>query len=188
MNTKLIDAKIRDYDQAVADVKRDKLAMVQSTKEYEIALKSQEILQLVAQSVQERVHKRLARIVSRCLGVVYGDDAYHFQIRFERRRGKTEAKLAFVRDGLEVEPLLAAGGGCIDVAAIALRISCLALHQPRIRSLIVLDEPFRFVDPERRENVKAMLDMLSQELDCQILMVTHAPELVTGTVVELGNS
>lgn len=182
---KNLESKYQEYLQAVADVKRERKLAHQYQEELDTAIKAQAILQEVAKSIQEQVHDRISSIVSRCLAVVYGDDAYQFQIRFDRKRGKTEAKLTFVRDGLEVEPLHAAGGGTVDVAAFALRIACLTIHQPQLRSCIVLDEPFRFVDQEKRENLKLLLETLSKELGLQIVMVTHAQELQTGKVVEL---
>jgi len=145
---------------------------------------AQEVIQLVAQAVQQQAHKRIAGVVTRCLGAVY-DDAYEFQIIFERKRGKTEARLVFLREGKEVDPTTASGGGPVDVAAFALRLACLVLCQPRPRKLLVLDEPFRFVDKDRSERVRMLMELLAKEMGVQIVMVTHKSELQSGKVIEL---
>lgn len=155
----------------------------------ELALDSaeaQEIIQAVAQTIQNQAHERIAHVVSKCLAAVF-DEPYTFEIGFERKRGRTEAKLILSRDGLELgNPMDAAGGGVIDVAAFALRLSCLLLSKPARRRLLVLDEPFKFVHPpERRPLLVAMLELLADEFNVQFLIVTGIDELKCGKVIEL---
>lgn len=146
---------------------------------------AQEILQHLAQAVQQKAHQRISEVVTLCLKAVFGDDAYEFGIEFERKRGKTEAILKFKRGELDADPLSATGGGVVDVAAFALRVSCLMLHRPKLSRLIVLDEPFKFVSAEYRDKVRTMLEELSQDLKIQIIQVTHSEELTAGKIIEL---
>lgn len=90
--------------------------------------------------------------------------------------------MVFIRDGQEIDPMSASGGGVIDVAAFALRLACLLLATPRPRRLLVLDEPFRFVSAKYRPKIRALLLQLSEELGVQIILVTHITELQIGTV------
>jgi ABC-type molybdenum transport system ATPase subunit/photorepair protein PhrA len=76
-------------------------------------------------------------------------------------------------------------GGVVDVASFVLRLSCLMLSKPPLRRLIVLDEPFKFVSVEYRDNVRAMLEKLAKDFKIQFIMVTHIEELITGKVVRL---
>jgi len=145
---------------------------------------AQEILQLIAQAVQQKAHERISEVVSSCLSTVF-DDPYSFKIQFERKRGKTEASLRFCRRGLDVDPLMACGGGMVDVAAFALRAACLMLHRPRLSKVLVIDEGFKFVSAQYRDNVRSMLEGLSKDLGIQIIQVTHIEELETGKVIEL---
>lgn len=145
---------------------------------------AQEILQLMAQAVQQRAHNKISAVVSQCLSAVF-DDPYEFRIEFERKRGKTEANLRFVRRDLDVDPLSASGGGMIDVAAFALRVACLMLSRPKLNRIIILDEPFKFVSAAYRGNVREMMEQLSEDMGIQIIQVTHIEELETGTVIEL---
>lgn len=138
----------------------------------------------VAQAVQQKAHKHIARVVSRCLTAIF-DDPPKFKIVFERKRGKTEARLVFVKDKAEYDPMTASGGGMVDVAAFALRLACLMLSRPKLRPLLVIDEPFRFVHADIRPRIRTLLETLSQELKVQIILVTHDPELQCGKVIEL---
>jgi DNA repair exonuclease SbcCD ATPase subunit len=164
---------------------QDNEATVKDTTEtHNAVLAAQEILQLVAQAVQQRAHEKISAVVSSCLRTVF-QDPYEFHIEFERKRGRTEARMRFIRRDLSVDPLSASGGGVVDVAAFALRVSCLMLHRPRLRRLVVLDEPFKFVSEQYRDNVRQMLEELSRDLKLQIVMVTHVNELETGKVIKL---
>ena len=145
---------------------------------------AQEVVQTLAQAIQQQVHEKIAEVVSSCLEAVF-DDPYTFKIHFERSRGKTEARLVFQRRGLEIDPLTASGGGAVDIAAFALRLSCLVLHRPRLSQVLALDEPFRFVSAGYQEKVRVMLEEISQRMGVQIVMVTHNTRYQTGKVVEL---
>jgi DNA repair exonuclease SbcCD ATPase subunit len=138
----------------------------------------------VAQQVQEEAHAKISDIVSHALSAVF-DQPYSFKIRFEQKRGRTEAVLVFDRDGVEIDPLTAAGGGVVDVASFALRLSALLLSRPQRRKLLVMDEPFKMLSQEYRPRLKALLETLAKDLGVQMVMVTHDPELRIGAVHEV---
>ena len=169
---------------AHATLKRDRQAIIDGEAEYDAADEAQQIAQAVAETIQEAAHEKIAGVVSRCLAAVF-EEPYEFHIRFEHARGRTEAKLVFVREGQEINPIDASGGGVVDVAAFALRLSCLMLTRPACCRVVVLDEPFKFVSADRRGNVRTMLENLSKDLEVQFIMVTHIEELRCGTVIEI---
>ena len=146
--------------------------------------KAKDIIQVVGESIQKKAHSQIAGVVSECLELVF-EEPYEFKITFEKKRGKTEARLTFEKNGNEVDPLTASGGGVVDVAAFALRLSCLVLSKPKLRKVLVMDEPFRFVSEEYRENVQQVMDKLSTEFGIQMILVTHMKELISDEVVQL---
>lgn len=146
---------------------------------------AQRLLQGIAQDVQQRSHEAVAELVTRCLKTVFGEESYEFRINFEQRRGRTEADLVFHRDGKDVDPATASGGGVCDLAAFALRLACLLLSRPAKRKLLVLDEPFRMLSRNHTETVRELIETLADELGLQVVMVTHDPSLACGKVVEL---
>ena len=144
------------------------------------------VLQAVAQSIQQTVHGKIAGVVSRCLSLIF-DEPYEFRINFVQKRNKTEAELVFVRDGNEIDPMTASGGGVVDVTSFALRLACLMLARPATRRVIVLDEPFKFVSAEYRGRVRDMLLELAEQMGIQFIMVTHVRELECGKVIRIGD-
>lgn len=174
-------SEYRIADELVKSEKRSLEAVRSDIKSTEQA---RDILQTICQSVQQKVHERIAVVVSKCLQAVF-DEPYEFKILFERKRGKTEARFAFVKYGEEMEAKHSVEGGVIDVAAFALRLACLILSRPQSRRLLVADEPFRFVDAVNRERIRDMLETLSTELQIQFVLVTHDEALQIGKVVEL---
>ena len=148
------------------------------------SLDCQELAQIVAQGVQQRAHSMIAKVVSQCLETIF-DEPYEFQIVFERKRGKTEARLVFQRDGMEIDPMTSSGGGVLDVAAFALRLAAITLTKPHARRIIIMDEPFRFVSEAFRSRIKDMLESLAEEYGFQFIMVTHIKELICGRNIAL---
>lgn len=192
MSTKLkqmrsdLDVALMQHKVAVASLLREQASLEASKQELTDALAAQTFLQDAAAAIQESVHRQIAGVVTRCLKTVFGVGCYEFRISFEKRRGKTEAEMSFVRDGQEVDPLEAAGGGAVDVASFALRLACLLLTRPQRRKLLVMDEPFRFVNgAEYQERAAQLLETLAEELDFQFVIVTDDEWLKLGTVVEL---
>lgn len=178
-------------DNALRERDANKRQLVNEKNELEKAelyatdlLEAQSIAQGIAKSIQQKAHTQIAGVVSKCLEIVF-DEPYEFKIIFEQKRGRTEAQLVFERDGFQIDPLTASGGGAVDIASFALRLSCLILSKPKLRRVLVMDEPFKFVSQEYRDNVRDMLEQLSKEMNIQIIFITHIQELVTGKVVHL---
>ena len=144
----------------------------------------QELTQKIAQGIQQKTHSLVAEVVTKCLETVF-EEPYTFNIEFERKRGKTEARLVFERNGMEIDPMTSSGGGVLDVAAFALRLSAIILTKPHTRKLIVMDEPFRFLSESYREKIRKLLQELSIKYDFQFIMVTHIKELVCGRNIAL---
>ena len=150
---------------------------------------AQVISQNIAKNIQQQVHEKISKIVTRCLATVF-EDPYEFAIRFDCKRGKTEARLVFLRDNIELDdPINQVGGGVIDVASLALRVACILLSRPKRRKLLVLDEPLKNVRGlQNRKNVRALLEALSKEMGMQIILnvdMDSYPEFVLGDVLEM---
>jgi len=177
----LIDLKTvkSQYKQEKEDLKKSKTHLTHVEE-------AQNITQQIAQTIQQQAHDKIAGVVSRCLEAVFDDANYGFKIDFEKKRGKAEAKLILLKDGNEIpDPLEADSGGVIDIAALALRLSCLVLTKPKLRRALIMDEPFKNVSPNYRENVRTLLEKLSKEFKIQFIMVTHEIEFQTGKVIRL---
>lgn len=176
----LLREKLKE-EQAETESSKQQLADLQE---------AQTLVQCVAQQLQQTAHDRIGRAVSRCLGAVFANP-YEFLIRFDRKRGKTEAKLVLVRDGVEYnDPLEEVGGGVIDVASLSLRLACVMLSKPRKERLLVLDEPFKNVrGAASKRRLRDMLLGLVKDLQFQFILnidVEAYPEFALGSLIELG--
>ena len=185
--SKTITAKQADWTLARKKAVEEREALDKTIASLQAATEAQELAQQVAQQIQERAHEQIASVVSQCLESVF-DEPYTFKIIFDRKRGRTEARLVFERDGMEIDPLTASGGGVVDVAAFALRLSCLMLSRPALRKIIIADEPFRFIHGDTyRDRVRTMIEKLSADLGVQFIIATGIEEMKTGTILDLGS-
>jgi ABC-type Mn2+/Zn2+ transport system ATPase subunit len=137
---------------------------------YEKAL---QIAKEVGLQTQKQLEYHLAEQVSLALASVF-DDPYELKIKFEEKRGKTEALLLFKRRELEVKPIGFVGGGAIDIASLALRIAYWSMRQDvRTRPVFLLDEPFaRLKGEEANRRALKLLQELSHKLGIQIIMIS----------------
>lgn len=167
------------------DRKKQLTKQIKSSSQYLKAGKeSQAILQSVAKGIQESVHRQIATVVTRCIATVF-ENPYTFKIIFEKKRGKTEAKMAFLRDGKEFDPNDGVSGGMKDVASFGLRVACLMIKRPQRRRLLVLDEPFKHLDSHRVPRAAELLKTLSKEMNIQFIIVTHQHRLKIGKTIEI---
>ena len=181
-----LDKKRNAYTHLLTSFKEEGDTLKEVSRRVRDAETAREILQSVGQKLQQEAHHQIAAVVTRGLQTVF-DEPYTFRIDFEKKRGRTEAQLIFERDGLDVDPMTAAGGGVIDVASFTLRVACLILSRPVLRPFLVLDEPFKNVSKSNGylDKIPQLLEGLCEDLGVQIVLVTHIPELQTGTVVEV---
>lgn len=146
---------------------------------------AQEVVQQVAQQVQQQAHDRIASVVSHCLSAVFSEP-HRFVVRFDRKRGRTEAVLTFLKGQNEVSPGFGSAGGELDVAAFALRIACLSLTQPPLRKVLILDEPMKALHGEdNRQRMRELIETLPKQMGVQLIIATGLDWLTCGKVVKL---
>ena len=183
---KKVNHNISQYKTTKNMFTQEKENLKKSTIKLDHEEQAQEIIQLVSQAIQQQAHKQIAQVVAQCLKAVFYDEDYGFKILFEKKRGKTEAKLIITNQGYDVDkPLEMESGGVLDVASFALRLSCLMLTKPKLRRVIIMDEPFKNVSIEYQPNTKALLEQLTEDFGIQIIMVTHETGFKCGKVIQL---
>lgn len=184
-----VNRLVIQYKQAEEKLHDCEESLKEAQTEYQNHLKARAIVQEISAAVQQKVHDKIAGIVEKCLSTVF-EDAYEFCIRWDCKRGKTEAVLVFIRDGVELDdPLNQVGGGVIDVAALALRLASILLSNPKRRKLLVLDEPLKNVrGKENRRRVRNLLQSLADDMGMQIVLnvdIDSYPEFSLGKLVEI---
>lgn len=146
-----------------------------------------EIIRTVGLQTQQQLQYRISGITSLALESIF-DNPYQLKAEFVQRRNKTECDLFFTRGDMICNPLDSSGGGPTLIGAIALRIASWSMQNPRSRNTLILDEPFHFLhgkDPTKEtleDNLLAkasqLLSQISKQLNLQIIVVSHSPELI----------
>lgn len=162
----VLERNVSELQSEIKDMQRD-------LRRHEQA---REIVRNVGMKTQQQLQFHISDIVSLALDSVF-DDPYELKVEFIQRRNKTECDLTFQRDGEQMDPLSASGGGAVDVASFALRIASWAMMNPRSRNVIVLDEPLRFLSEDHQEQASRIIKELSDRLKLQFLIITHEPLL-----------
>jgi len=140
---------------------------------------AREIIREVGLRTQQQLQIHISNITSMALEAVF-PNPYELKVEFVQRRNKTECDLLFNRDGQDIDPLSASGGGAVDIASFALRVASWAMQNPRSRNTLILDEPFRYLSTDLLPRANEMLKEISKKLNLQIIMVSHAEELIEG--------
>ncbi|HUT43554.1 MAG TPA: hypothetical protein VMW95_04385 [Desulfobacterales bacterium] len=148
--------------------------IVQLKEDVHYTEKSRIIIQKVAKATQAELEYYISELVTLAFASVF-PDPYEFGVAFEEKRGKTECRMRFLRDGHEVNPLSGSGGGPLDIASTTLQFTIWSLN--KTRAIIGLDEPFRFLSRDLQPKASEMLREVSKKLGLQILMVTHSEDL-----------
>ena len=148
--------------------------IVQAKDEVDYTEKARLIIQKVAKATQAELEYYISELVTLAFASVF-PDPYEFGVAFEEKRGKTECRMRFLRDGHEVNPLSGSGGGPLDIASTTLQFTIWSLN--KTQAIIGLDEPFKFLDASLHKKAGEMLKEVSRKLGLQIFLITHIEKL-----------
>ena len=138
--------------------------------------KTQIIFQKVAEMTQQQLEYFISELVTLGLSAVFSNP-YKLKLNFVVKRGKTEAELKFERDGHLFDPMDSSGGGALDIASLALRLSMWSLTNPKPRASIWLDEPFKHLSIDLQGRAIQVLNEMSSKLGIQIVLISHTDSI-----------
>ena len=152
--------------------------LLRKKEELDRHIKAREIIRLVGQATQEQLAFHIEEIVTLAMRSVF-PYPYEFAVKFELKNNRTECGL-YLKDseGRLLNPMHATGGGVVDVASFALRVASWSMNNPRMRGVLVLDEPFRYLSRDLLYKAGEMLNEVSRKLGLQIIMISHEEPLV----------
>ncbi len=121
---------------------------------------------------RDRFQQGLAAVVSDGLTSVMGEPT-EVKLETSQYRDATAIDLRVMQGGIETDVEEAKGGTLLQVLAFLLRVLLTVSVQPKLRHLLILDEPFGMVEKSFRPAVAELLMELSNRLDLQVLMITQ---------------
>lgn len=169
-----LKGKKEHIEQSLTQAKETVKEQKRELKRHELAL---DIIRSAALATQQQLQFHISDIVSSALDAVF-DDPYEMVVEFVQRRNKTECDLLFKKGDLILDPLSASGCGAVDIASFALRVASWTMRKPRSRNVIILDEPFKHLSVNLLPQAGELLKKICDEMNVQIIMVTHSEELV----------
>jgi len=139
---------------------------------------AREVVSKVGILAQQEVKDIVEDLVTQALQVVFGS-SYSFEMEDKIQRNKPETyfylkigdRRNLLKDDLE-------GGGVVDLVSFGLRVVLWAISTPRTASVIMLDEPVKYIDKVRLEQTGVMIKKLSEMLGLQFIIVTHEDQLI----------
>jgi DNA repair exonuclease SbcCD ATPase subunit len=153
------------------------------------------LLQNYGESQQKMLTERIEGIVTKGLRAVFQNPTLDFKLKYsetksgERKRNPEVAMtIQYEHDGEVVEGNLKSsfGGGISVVAAILLKVVIVLHLEPRVKPILLLDEPLKDLSPAYeggdavssgyRDRMADFLRSLVDQTDLQIIMVSHEPE------------
>ena len=128
-------------------------------------------IQQAATNVQQRLVLHIEAIVNKVLATVFAD-TYTFKLEFKISRGRSEARLVFLKGENEIDIMESAGGGVSDVASVALRLACWSLSSAP--PVLLLDECAKHLSVDLQPRFAEVLKELCSSLGLQVIFVTHS--------------
>jgi chromosome segregation ATPase len=168
LTTKQAEFKMVSQEKARVDTRLKELKWLQ-----EKHIRARATVLAISQDMRQEIKSLFDRIVTVAVQSVF-DESLEFYIKIDEE--KSEAIFLLRKDGEDHPILDFVGEGLVDVISFALRICVLLIsRKPKV---VVLDEPFRFLDKARHPLASEMMKKLSLELKIQFLVVSHSPELI----------
>lgn len=161
------------------ELQSNKLLQEKSEQERLNLEQAQLIIQNAAQMTQQQLEYHVSELVTLAMESVF-ENPYSLKLVFDTKRGKTEADI-FFEDlaGNQIKPLEASGGGAVDIASFALQVSLWSLANPKTSPVFILDEPLKWLKGNGMpEKGASLIKEVSDRLGIQIIMVSHAEELI----------
>lgn len=143
---------------------------------------AQQVLQRLEGDWRRNFEEALAALVSRGLTAVFGE---RMELRVQNRvvRDVLATDLSLVMgegaSAIETKIIGAVGGSVVNVLSLLFQVLLVSGARPALRPLLLLDEPFDYLDEySHPAGVGRLLRELAEKLGLQIILVTHSRELV----------
>jgi DNA repair exonuclease SbcCD ATPase subunit len=137
---------------------------------------AREVVSAAGILAQDNTKTMFESLVTKALQAVFGEE-YSFELDSRYFRNQPEMEMFVVENGVKYSPKDEKGGAIVDIIAFAARIVSWAIRDPKPHNVLLLDEPFRCLSKEVLPFLAQLMQDISDQLELQIICITHEPEL-----------
>ena len=134
------------------------------------------LLQKAADFSRNQATHQIEDIVTQSIAYIMQNSS-RFIVDLSEKRGLPIAEFFVESDygdyKVKTKPELSRGGGVVDIVSLALRITFLENHRPKMDGPLFLDEPGKHISDDYIFNMGEFLKECSRLFSRQIIMVTH---------------
>jgi len=187
MNLKKYKEFLSDIKSSIKILSKDKNKLSQEINNLEIEVvdlkEAREVVSAASILAQDSTKLIFESLVSQALKTVFGEE-YSFVLESRYFRNQPEMEMFVVENGVKYSPKDEKGGAIIDILSFISRIVSWAIMSPRPRNTILLDEPFRCLSKDALPFLAQLIQDISDELEVQILYITHEKQLAEASCRE----
>lgn len=154
---------------------RAALEIEEQEDDAKLTVKARLLLEQYSETEQEQLKSKVEALVSRGLQTIFGP-GYYFTISMRVLRKQAAMEFTIVRELVERDPMDSHGGGLVNVIALVLRLTIVALT-PGLSRTVVLDEPFAQLSQGYIEGMGRFIRELVDATDMQLIIVSHEAEI-----------
>lgn len=154
---------------------RAELTMKTERDDQALTIKARLLLEQYSEIEQEQLKEKVTALVSRGLQTIFGTE-YAFRIEMKTLRKQAAMEFTIIRELVERDPMDSHGGGLVNVIALVLRLTIVALT-PGLSRTVVLDEPFAQLSQGYIDGMGRFIRELVDATGMQLLIVSHEEEI-----------
>lgn len=143
-------------------------------RESDLLEKTEQTLLHISTKILGQSTGLIEKLVTAGLHLVFEDQKLEFRTQTEKYRGKTAVKFQLLEDGRTAPLMDAYGGGVLVVVGVLLRATTIMILG--LRRILFLDETLSHLSEQYVDNASRLLRKLCDELDFDVVLVTHQPE------------
>jgi DNA repair exonuclease SbcCD ATPase subunit len=172
-----IQGRVEYLRRRLADIESRKQALNKSCGALDVKIKvTQEALELARKCLEQSLKRRkyIERLISQALSEVYDlDYTFVLEVLVDGEGNIKGLKPRLSLDGGDFrDPVDCYGQGASDIINLVLSIICLGFVGGT-QKILVMDEPLAHIGSEMQSRLNALLTRICQDLDLQLIMITH---------------
>jgi DNA repair exonuclease SbcCD ATPase subunit len=166
------------YDMLISDIQTKDSEIEELQKQAFLLDNSKQFLVGFSEYSREKIKWKLENIVNSALNCIYQDKIIKFKILPNKTKRGLQYDVYVETNGSLTPITDAKGGGVMDVVAISLKIAFLRLYRNHTRQVMILDEPFKYLDDQRIHLAVEWLKTISEKMGIQFLIVSHEDAII----------